>query len=442
MASPQTESFNSLVAHYLGAPLPGTLADKVSLANLAPDARDVITRMLALMKRSGCPATEINSQMMELLFTVTPGMLPSAWGGRIPPVTFAGRHRKLDAYIAGQKGSSSAGRPVLIDWGCGFPPVTTTDIAAYLPQWTIFGVDRSFARYMLYDPQGHYACFDRNGDFEYFQLQMKPLHDNPEDTRTHFKTLFGKLFSYLTSTDDNSVETVEKNGSRLVSNPVRNFERDNLKFLEGDIEKIRFPSAQVIRCMNVLLYYEKEIRDRMLQSLGNRVETDGILISGMNHPFGIYTRYAVYRKKGGGLVPEEFAFSPDNLRPLGIAPWLTLQERDEEAELLADLVGVLRADRLFWGDFDRRVDALQEAHGIGHRGDDGFLLFSAELQNAPPFALFEKEAALWKTLEAEGYPQGAVEALGRAGYTAWKNPVGDIAVRPPDGSLPVKPNAE
>jgi hypothetical protein len=49
----------------------------------------------------------------------------------------------------------------------------------------------------------------------------------------------------------------------------------------------------------------------------------------------------------------------------------------------------------------------------------------------------KKTTALWHQLEAAGYTDGAVEALGRAGYKAWKNPVGDIAVFPPEGSLPM-----
>jgi hypothetical protein len=36
-------------------------------------------------------------------------------------------------------------------------------------------------------------------------------------------------------------------------------------------------------------------------------------------------------------------------------------------------------------------------------------------------------------MDEEGYLDGAADALGRAGYEAWKNPVGDIAVRPPAG---------
>lgn len=48
----------------------------------------------------------------------------------------------------------------------------------------------------------------------------------------------------------------------------------------------------------------------------------------------------------------------------------------------------------------------------------------------------DENAALWRQLETEGYTDGAVDALRRAGYQAWKNQVGDIAVAPPKGALP------
>ena len=55
--------------------------------------------------------------------------------------------------------------------------------------------------------------------------------------------------------------------------------------------------------------------------------------------------------------------------------------------------------------------------------------------NASPQVLFEKASALWASIEKEGYKAGAVAALRRAGYTAWENRAGDIAVRPPEGAL-------
>jgi hypothetical protein len=433
----ENSSFNALVEQVLGTRLPGTLADKISFSELSTEAKGVIVRMLALMKRASYPVTEFNPHMLWLLSKVTPAMLPSAWGDRIPPVTSQGRHRKLDTYVAQQTWSSSNGQPVFIDLGCGFPPMTTVDTARYMPEWSVFGVDRSFARYVLYDAEGHYACFNLDGIFQYFQSQMKPLHENPKAARDRFKSLFAELSPQLKASDDQTSESVEKDGNRLVYNHVRDFEAKNLKFIESDIKDLQLPPARAIRCMNVLLYFEKGVRQRMLSSIGALLDEGGILISGFNHPFGIYARYAVYKKDAPGIRPGEFAFSPDNLRPLGIGPWLTIKNDDAEAELLADLTGAIRADRIFWPEFNQYVDALQEKNGICRRSDDGFNYFTEEAQTALPYEIMKKTANLWHQLEAAGCTDGAVEALARAGYKAWKNPVGDIAVLPPEGSLPM-----
>ena len=153
------------------------------------------------------------------------------------------------------------------------------------------------------------------------------------------------------------------------------------------------------------------------------------------HPSGIYARYTVYEKNAQGLRLCEFAFSPDNLRPLGTGPWVTLQEADPEAELLADLTRVLRTDENFWEPFDRRVDALQERFGICCRGEDGFFRFPADGKAPLTPAVMKSTVLLWRQMEEEGHTERAVQALCRAGYLAWKNPVGDIAVLPAKGSL-------
>jgi hypothetical protein len=428
----KNKSFNFLVERFLGRQLPGELADKISFPDLSTEAQGVILRMLALMERASYPATEFNPLMIHLLATVTPAMLPSAWGGRIPPVTWQGRHRKLDAYVTRQTWTSSNGQPVYVDLGCGFPPVTTADTARYLPDWSVFGVDRSFARYVLYDAEGHYACFNHEGEFEYLQQHRKPLHDNPNAAQSRFRSLFADLYPQLKGGDDKAGETADKDGNRLVCNPIREFKADNLEFIESDIEALRLPPVRVIRCMNVLLYFEKSVRERMRLSMDALLDDGGISICGFNHPFGTYARYTVYKKDATGVSPVEFAFSPDNLRPLGVGPWLTINDEDEQAELLADLTGAIRNDRIFWTDFNRCVDASLEKLGICRRGNDGFNHFTTEAQTAPPTALMEKTTELWRQMEAAGYTDGAVEALGRAGCKAWKNPVGDIAVLPPD----------
>ena len=82
----------------------------IDFSALSKEAGDFILRMLALMKRASYPVTEFNSHMMWMLSVVNPAMLPSAWVGRIPPLTSTGRHKKLDAYVVRQTGPSGNGQ--------------------------------------------------------------------------------------------------------------------------------------------------------------------------------------------------------------------------------------------------------------------------------------------------------------------------------------------
>lgn len=439
MKSMETRSFNSLVEQFLGTYLPEYLADQISLAELPSDAQQFILRMLSLMKRASYPATEFNPFLMRALSTFMPGALPSAWKGRIPPITMPGRHRKMDDYVAEQTRISTGECPVFVDLGCGFPPITTVETAQNLPNWAIFGVDRSFASYVLYDLDGHYACFNRDGEFRYFQSQMtesgRALNDDPAAARTHFETLFAALFPLLHLQDGQTSTTVEKNGNRLIHNHIRDFEASDLTFIEAEIQDIELPPARVIRCMNVLLYFEPRVKKKMLSKIGRLLHEEGIFIAGFNHILGSSARYAVYYKASNSISLNEFAFSLDNLRPIGVAPWYTIQEDDPEAKLLANLTGTVRTDKKFWPKFNRRVDDLLDHSAVCRRGNNGFLHFSK--MTLPPDKLIGKMTALWKQLETEGYTAGAVDALCRAGYQAWENSVGDIAIKPSLDTLPM-----
>ena len=436
MKSEDQGNFNEIVKSFLGTELPESLAGRVDFEALPDEARNVVRRMLALMKRSGCPATEITAHMIWLLFTVTPKILPSAWGGRVPPMTAPGRHKKLDAYVCGHSWPSADGKPVFIDLGCGFPPVTTVETAGQLPGWRVYGIDPAFARYVVYDRDGRYACFNREGRFQYVQSPAKPLNDTPGAVRMHFQGLFADLHSQLRSEGgDGDCRAVEWEGRRLVVDHVRDYENENLRFIKAGVEDLALPPARFIRCMNMLLYFEKDVRERMLSAIAGQLSDGGLLLTGFNHPFGFYARYAVYKKSADGLRPCEFAFSMENLRPLGVGPWLALSEEDRDTALLADLTGAIRSDRQFWPDFNRRVDRLREGLGICRQGDDGFHHFTREVVDASPLVLFEKASALWALIEKEGYKAGVVAALRRAGYTAWENRAGDIAVRPPESAL-------
>jgi len=437
MRTTKDKSFDDLVEQFLGMRLPQQMAEAVSLPALPADTQDFIMRMLALMKRSGYSATGFTPALIRWLSVSIPGMLPSAWGGRIPPITLPDRHKKLDAYVTGRNIAPGNDPHIFVDMGCGFPPVTTADTARKLSDWQVFGVDRSFADYVLYDAEGHYACFDQKGVFQYFQAMMthsgRALYADPAATRKQFCKLFKELLPLLQNSDVTKSETVEKQGNRLIHNHIRDFETDNLTLVKSDIEELRVRSAKVIRCMNVLIYFESEIRKKILLQAGEILDDDGIMIAGTNG-LGVQSRYAVYQKGKDGIFPGEFAFSPDNLSHIIFMPFFTIHENDPESMLLADLSAAIRADQSFWPEFGRRMDELLQEQDICRRETDGFLHFPNE--EISPAEYLGKNALIWRQLDEEGYPDKAVEALGRAGYDAWKNSVGDIAVRPPAGTLP------
>ena len=432
MKTTQDASFDGLVEQFLGMRLPREMAASLSFPALPPDTQGFIMRMLSLMKRAEYPATAFNPALIRWLSTTIPSILPSAWGGRIPPLTLPGRHRKLDTYVAGQYRAPGNDPHIFVDVGCGFPPVTTADTARELKDWQVFGVDRSFADYVLYDMDGHYACFDHKGVFQYFQAMMnisgRALYADPVAARNRFNTLFEDLFPLLQNTNGTTSETAAKDGNKLIHHHMRDFETDNLTFIRSDIMAIDLPPAKAIRCMNVLIYFTPETRKKMLLKVGALLDDDGILIAGTNG-MGIQSRYVVYRKAADGIFPAEFAFSMDNLSHIVFMPWFTVHENDPEATLLAELTGAIRSDRDFWTDFSSRMDALLQRHDVCERRSDGFLHFYRE--DMPPAEYLEKNAVLWGQMESEGYLDGTVAMLEQAGYEAWKNPVGDIAVRPP-----------
>lgn len=430
--------FNDLVEQYLGARLPENLAAFVDLKKLPPDTRAFIVRMLVLMKRAGYGVEQFNLALMRWLSVTIPTMLPRAWGGRIPPITLPGRHQKLDAYVAAEHSAPFAKPPVYVDVGCGFPPVTTADSARALPDWQVYGVDRSFADFVLYDEAGHYACFDEDGHFQYFQASMDPsgraLYEDPAGTRRRFETMYAELCPQLPALDGNVSQCIEKNGNRLIHHHIRDFETDNLTLLKKDLMQLDLPPATVIRCMNILIYFEPSKRKKMLSHAGNLLDDKGLLIVGTNG-YGVQTRYAIYRKNEHGLIPSEFAFSLDNLGHIVFMPWFTIHENDPESMLLAGLTGAIRGDHKFWQSFSGRLDELLKTQGICQRGSDGLL--HALTEEMPIAEYFQKNAVIWQQLVEDGYPAGTVEALERAGHKAWINSVGDIAIQPPAGTLPM-----
>ena len=75
------------------------------------------------MQRAGMPPQDFSPFQAELFASVASHLLPGCWGGRVPPITLAGRHARIDQLVRKLHGES--GR--LLDIACGFPPLTTID---------------------------------------------------------------------------------------------------------------------------------------------------------------------------------------------------------------------------------------------------------------------------------------------------------------------------
>lgn len=430
-------SFNTLVAHYLGGQLPEQMAAAISFPALPTDVKRFITRMLILMRKADFPVTDFTPGLIWQLANIIPGFLPCAWRGMVPPLTLAKRNAKIDAYVVKHTWPDGLVNPVFVDMGCGFPPITTTEAATALSGWRVFGVDRSFPDYVVYDGDGHYACFNRQGALQYFQPRMDlagvRMYQKPAEVRLGFERIFDDLHLLLSKATDQTSETVEKNGHTLIHHPIRDYEAANLTFIESEMEEAQVPPAHLIRCMNALFYFEPETRQRMLVQAGALLADFGVMIVGANLMSGAGCRYTVYAKVNQSIEPTEFALTLDNLRSTNVMPWYTLHDDDPEAMLLADVIRQVRADRPFWRIFTKRLDELMADYGLFKRDSQGFLYALEGEETVADLA--PRASRLWRQAEEEGFTDGAVDALNRAGYTAWKNAVGDIAIRPNFGSL-------
>jgi hypothetical protein len=188
------------------------------------------------------------------------------------------------------------------------------------------------------------------------------------------------------------------------------------------------PSADIIRVFNVLFYLDAAFRTRAEEWALRTLRPGGLFLCGADGNLTFESRYSVYRNENGNLVPKEFAFSLDNLRPPGVMPWFCLHNEEKETFTLARLIGILRSDESFRLDYDSRVDELLAENRIFVRQEDGFL--AAASDQLPISEWMGAYTATQSKLQQEGFTDRAVSVLKRAGYNAWKNPVGHVAVDP------------
>jgi hypothetical protein len=414
-------------------PSPQQLAILKKAETERPEVKEFIHRALRLMAISKAAPANMTPTLAWILGVMIPGLLPGAWGNVVPPFTIVDRHKQINAYLAANPWGPFPENTVLLEMGCGFPPQTALDAARDFPHWQVIGADLQFDPYVLYDADGNYACMDAEGGVRYFHpnstnpANFFSLYGDTTSTFQRFRAIFTALREKLPASHNGECVSIEHEGARLVHHPIKTYERPNLKLMQAGLGE-ETPPADIIRVFNVLFYFDAAFRSRAERWALRTLRSGGLFLCGADGNQTFEARYSVYRKEHGNLVPKEFAFSLDNLRPSAVIPWFCLHNDEKETFALATLLGVLRTDEPFRLAYDSRVDELLAENRMLVRQQDGFLA-------APPEQLPVSEwqpvyLQMQNGLLQEGFVERAVSVLKRAGYHAWINPVGHVAVDP------------
>lgn len=397
------------------------------LAKLPLEREDVlefIERMFVLMNKGGHPAHDLSCLQGNILGSLIARILPGGWEGKIPPITVAGRHKGVDEYF---RASSlfNHGPKRMLDIGCGFPPYTTLETAAAFPDWQITGADPSLPVYLVYDEVGNYCTFDEHKAVVYFQPAIPSVENwnalltDPRATRAKFKRLLDELLA-------EEKDYTEEDFPRLRIDPIHHHSNANLDFINAGIGDFNIDPVDVIRCFNVLFYFNDEFRLNSLEWFSDQLKEGGHLITGSDWALSTEIRYYLYQKKNGSLELKEFAFSIDNFSPVGIVTWYTNLDDDREVHQLAEYLSVLRKDTQFTRAFYELNDRLHRENGICPRDADGY--YGNVDQSMSPTELWGRVSAMERALSSSGLVDKAVDVLKSSGYNARKNEVGHIAV--------------
>jgi len=402
----------------------GFISKLESLPIDRPDVLAFIERTFRLMKIGGHPPTDISSLQGEIYGSLLARILPGSWEGKVPPITVSGRHKGIDEYFAATS-LISGGAKRMLDIGCGFPPYTTLETAEQFPDWQIIAADPSLPVYLVYDKDGNYCTFDEQKQAVYFQPAL-PSIDNwnalltdPAATKAMFSTLLEELLA-------SGKEFSEEDFPRVSIDPVHRHSNKNLTFITGGIGEIQIDPVDVIRCFNVLFYFDDNFRKDALKWFGDQLAPGGILVTGSDWAYSTEARFNVYRKEEGQLKHLEYVFSLDNYSPLGIVTWYTNLDDDSEVAQLAEYLAVLRKDANFNKAYYDLHDKLRENLGICPRDKNGY--YSDLREGISPGDIWTGAGELLTKNVESGLVDHAVDVLRKAGFNARKNEVGHVAI--------------
>ncbi len=388
-----------------------------------PDVFAFLERMFRFMNQSKVPATDLSTMTGEILGWLLARILPGAWEGTVPPITVPGRHAAIDQYIKKAPWNTSSSKSML-DIGCGFPPYTTLDTAETFPDWEILGVDPSLPAYLIYDAQGNYATLDENKNTVYFQPasptieNWNALLDPAAGTKKRFENLLEDLIDKPQGAPDSL--------PRLEKNAILSYETDKVSFKRGGIGQVEIQPKDIIRCFNVLFYFNDNFYKNALHWFAKNTVEDGWVLIGADWANSTESYYNVYQKKGEVLINTEFAFSLDCICPLTIVPWYANYNDDRQTADLTKYIAIIRSDTQFMDEFYSIHDAERELEGVCPRNEDGY--YGALDPSVGPYEVWTKAAKFIESFNTSGLNQKAAEVLKKAGLNAGVNAVGHVSV--------------
>lgn len=397
-----------------------------SLSTLPVDRPDVLAfvdRMFRYIVHAGIPPQDLSAMLGDILGSLLARILPGAWEGRIPPITIPGRHEMIDNYLKNNPWITASNKSML-DIGCGFPPHTTLESSASFPDWHITGVDPSLPHYLLYDAEGNYATLDETKTTAYFQPAVPTVENwnNLLEDSLATKSRFETLLLEMLNAPDKQNEDLPK----LEIDPIKSYEAENLKFVRGKLGEVIIAPKDVIRCFNLMFYFDDQFYESALEWFSNQLNEGGLLLIGGNWAVSTECYFNVYQKVNGLLISREFCFGLDCICPVGIVTWYANHDDNRQSAQLADFVKVIRQDKDFMQAFYEHHDARRKVYGICPRDEQGY--YGMVDPSVTPGELWFRARKLMDDMNEAGLNQGAVNVLLAEGFNARVNEVGQIAI--------------
>lgn len=393
-----------------------------------PDVRRFVTRLCAQFSARGIPAEDFSTYLAWSAATFVPRLLPSAWDG-VAPITVAGRHRRLDEYLAGNPWRRPRPGDRILDLGCGFPALTTFELAARFPTARVTGADPVAGRYLVRLGNGDVGCFTATLGLVYFQpgsnsaARWQAMHADRARTRRRFLAPLRLALAGFSS-DGGGTEFARVPGALVWKNPGPG----TVELVEAAIGSRLLGRHEIIRAMNVLPYLAQADRRRAAAWFRDRLTDGGLLISGVDGPETRHARYRVEQRRGGRMVLRELAMSLDQIRPLEVTAFFALHDDDPDLPVFNAAIRTIRSDPGFMEGFDRRMDALLARERFCRRTVRGHL--GGTPGRGATARLAAASRRIDQALRREGFAARACRVLRRHGYAAWVNQAGHVAFRP------------